>query len=253
MAGIFRGPFPAKTGLGCRLCPGPHGRPQNRRPQLSVGLARRAWAPSPNLQPNQAVRAGAGTGGLKRRPEKQWLQQVPGARRGHADPPLSAVRTAAGGQRPGDTGAGPWSGSPAGARPSCTVFLYSCTLSWKLGSSRASAMNSSGSQVTMASLQEEGIRGACGPRQTPCPSSSIPGDRLQKMLSNLSDWGLGRLRSPARQTFSQLRASHSSGSSEPLSSKQDGAALALLTFGGVDRRDGAGTLRSPLTSARYIH
>lgn len=46
-------------------------------------------------------------------------------------------------------------GSPSGAGLSCMPFLYSCTLSWKLGSSKASAMNSSVLQVSVVSLQRK--------------------------------------------------------------------------------------------------
>lgn len=57
-------------------------------------------------------------------------------------------------------------GSPSGAGLSCTLFLYSCTLSWNLGSSKASAMNSSVLQVSVVSLQRKitwVTQGACKP------------------------------------------------------------------------------------------
>lgn len=65
----------------------------------------------------------------------------------------SAPKTPAGGHRPTEEGGSGVFRSPAGSGPACAALRYSCTLSWKLGSSRASAMNSSGLQTITASLQ----------------------------------------------------------------------------------------------------
>lgn len=66
---------------------------------------------------------------------------------------LGTLKTPTGGQRPAEEGGSVVIRSPAEAGTSFVASRYSCTLSWKLGSSKASAMNSSGLQTITASLQ----------------------------------------------------------------------------------------------------